>query len=361
MRAEQSVEQAELAANHELDQVRDQYASRSEMETARQEDAIEKQKNKGYERLRELKRAQEAEIHRVKREGERDLQKTSDYYRDTLYKSLRKGEGDLAELKQRQAREMNYVDQSGKLDNETAKTEQARKLAELKEDQEHQYQDLNSQAIAKYQKMKTDTEAANQRASEHFQEQYASTLSSDQTSYDNLQRKANSQLNSLRDETSQKLAAYENRQSDPFYKLKDLGAELHEYEDKFVLTASIPAHEQKHVSVSVKGNQLMISGNRRNEEHLDLGPGRSKGSASYESFEESFPLSWPVDRNQLKKEFHGDKLIVTVPKQNAFAFKDVYKAPAPARLRAERPHFPGNLPTPESVSKSPDDDSKPLS
>jgi HSP20 family molecular chaperone IbpA len=349
--AQQNVTEAQTESNRELDQVHDQYSNRLEAETSREDDAIEKQRLKGYEALRNLKRQQEAEMHKTKEEGEREQAKLSNYYRDSNYATYRKGQADLDGLKATQGREMEHSSKSGNLDFTTAKADQDRKLADLRETQEHQFNALHTDSVDKYEKMKEQTIAANERANEHFQGTYKATLDQDQKSIDLLEGKANSEITQIRSDTSQKLAAYQERQGDPFYKLKDLGATLHEDGDKFVLTAKIPRHEQDHVNVSVSGNNLIVNGARRNEEKLDIGPGRMKSSASYQTYQESFPLPWPVDSHQLMKEFHGDTLIVTVPKQNQYAMKEPYKAPEPARLKAERPHFPGNLPTSESVHK----------
>lgn len=348
--ATQSVEDAQIAANHQLDQIKDQYDNQLENEIAREDDAIEKQRLKGYEALRNLKRQQEAEMHRTKQEGERDITKLQDYYRDTTYADRRQGETALNELKAAQGREMEHATKSGELDYTMAKADHERKLVDLREDQEQQYNKLHKDAVDKYESMKEQTNLANERENEHFQGTYKANLAQDQKALDLVAGKATTQLNQIRADTSQKLAAYQERQSDPFYKLKDIDADLREEGDRFVLTATIPIHEQDHVSVSVSGNNLIISGTRRNEEKLDLGPGRSKSSASYQTYQETFPLSWPVQRNLLTREFHGDRLIVTVPKASEYFKKDPFKsAYAPERLRAERPHFPGNLPTSESI------------
>jgi HSP20 family molecular chaperone IbpA len=360
--AEQSVESAQLEANQKLDNIREQYDTKSEVQSANLEDAVEQQKAKGYEQLRDLKRAQEAELKRVKMEGERELAKQTEYYRDTNYATYRKGETDLNDLRQKQATETNYVAKSGTIDFEAQKSEQERRVAELKETEDFQFNELNNQRLAKYEKAKEDTELANQRTNEHFHANYKAVLDQDQASLDTINSKASAELNNLQTNTSEKLTAYGFRQGDPFYRMKDIGGELHEYQDKFVLTATIPRHEQDHISVALRGNEVIVSGTRRNEEKIDLGPGRSKGTSSYQSFEESFPLSWPVEGHQLSKEFSGDRMIVTIPKASEFASKGTYKAPHPQRLRAERPKFPGNLPTPETVTDeaAADKPSKPL-
>jgi HSP20 family molecular chaperone IbpA len=347
--AEQSVENAQLDANKKLDNIREQYDEKSEVQEANLEDAVEHQKMKGYEQLRDLKRAQEAELRRVKMEGDRELAKESDYYRDTTYATYRKGEQDLTDLRQKQAVETNYTQKSGTIDFDAQKNEQERRLADLKQTEDFQYNEVNNQRLAKYEKLKADTETANQRTTDHFQASYKAVLDQDQASLDLINGKATHDINAIRADTSQKLSAYSDRQNDPFYKMKDIAGQLHEYNDKFVLTANIPRHEQDHVTVALRGNELVVSGTRRNEEKLEVSPGHSKGTSSYQSFEESFPLSWPVEGHQLMKEFNGDRLIVTIPKASQFASKGTYKAPGPQRLRAERPQFPGNLPTSESI------------
>jgi HSP20 family molecular chaperone IbpA len=356
--AEQSVETAQLDANKNLDNIREQYDQKSEVQEANLEDAIDHQKMKGYEQLRDLKRAQEAELRRVKMEGDRELAKEADYYRDTTYATYRKGEQDLTDLRQKQATETNFTQKSGTIDFDAQKAEQERRVADLKQTEDFQYNELNNQRVAKYEKLKVDTAEATQRANEHFQASYKSVLDQDQASLDLINGKATADLNRTRNETSQKLAAYANQKNDPFYRMKDIGGVLHETKDKFIFTATIPPHEQDHISVALRGNELIVGGTRRNEEKLELSPGRTKGTSSYQSFEESFPLTFPVEGHQLSKEFRGDKLIVTIPKANEFAAKAPYKAPAVPKLRAERPQFPGNLPTSESIKEGSGGDNK---
>src|SRR5690606_723366 len=97
----------------------------------------------------------------------------------------------------------------------------------------------------------------------HFQKQ--------QEALERIQKRAHHTLQHLRESTSHKLSAYEDRQSDPFYRLVDIDADLFEDHDAFVLTAKIPVHERDHISVTVRDNEIVLSGYRRNEESLDRG------------------------------------------------------------------------------------------
>ncbi len=125
--------------------------------------------------------------------------------------------------------------------------------------------------------------------------------------------------------------------------MQDMDAELQEYDHEFVLTATIPEHERKGLAVSVRGNEVVLSGNRRSSEKLDLGPGRVQNTSSFQTFSESFPINWPVDARSLTREFDGDQLIVRIPKKKTYE-PAPYKAKRVERAKLERPTFPENIP-----------------
>ncbi len=123
-----------------------------------------------------------------------------------------------------------------------------------------------------------------------------------------------------------------------------MNAELRETGDEYILTARIPEHEREHIVVSLKGNNIVISGQRRNEEHLDNADGTSSTTSSFQSYSETHPISWPVESKLLAKSYHGDTLEVRVPKKDAKHIVPQYQAPKPEKVRAERPKFPENIP-----------------
>src|SRR5262249_35828266 len=96
----------------------------------------------------------------------------------------------------------------------------------------------------------------------------------------------------------------------------------------------------------------------RNEEKLELDHGASASTSAYQSFSQSFPLSYPVQAKQLRKDFDGDELIVTVPKMPEYANRPVKTLPKPERAKLDRPRFPENLPLAKNDAKDPatDDD-----
>lgn len=172
---------------------------------------------------------------------------------------------------------------------------------------------------------------------------------------DELNQLANEKLQKIRSDTSRKLDAYSSRQKDPFYQLVTLDSDLEETRDAYILKLNIPDYEQKHLSITVRGNQIVVSGSRRNEEKLEVEPGRQQSTASYQSYQETFPISWPVDSHALTRKIEGDTIVVTIPK------KGTYSAPVAARsardvelARADRPHFPENIPHTENSEPIPE-------
>ena len=342
-RSEKQVEEANRNAAYYLDEIRDDYNQKSESESVREEDSIAKQKLKGYEELRDLKRAQLLEVARLRREGERVLSAANAYYRDTLYTDRQHGEQDLGSQRKQHATEMNYVQKVATDEVAGAEHEHELQVGNLREHQADTYKQITDASKKELDHLRETAADATVRSQKHFQDRFHSQVTTQDDVIANLENNASKKIREVRADTADKLSAYSSRQRDPFYKMKDLGAQLHDAGDRFVLTATVPEHEQQHLSVAVKGNELVVSGYRRNEEKLDLGPGRTKGTSSFQSFSESFPLTWPVNKQLLSRQFDGDTLIVVVPKANEHVFREPEK-PKPERLRVERPKFPENLP-----------------
>ncbi len=233
------------------------------------------------------------------------------------------------------------------------RNENIRRADDLKNEQDQRYSALTDASQKQYEEMKVNAEESSRQANQHFQESYKKTLELHDESLKNIQTKVGETLRELRGSTAQKLAAYSNRQKDPFYKLVDLDADLSETSDAFILRATVPLHEQESIAVTVRGDQVVVSGRRRNEEKLEIEPGHELVTAAYQSFSESYPLDWPVEARGLSRNFEGDQLIVTIPKKNSHQEWIQKQKPHAEPTRAERPEFPENLPIPRPTKPKP--------
>src|SRR5690349_21013766 len=65
--------ESEREAQQTLNHIKDSYEKQIATETARNDELLETQRNRGYENIRDLKRSQQAEISKMRKTGEDDI------------------------------------------------------------------------------------------------------------------------------------------------------------------------------------------------------------------------------------------------------------------------------------------------
>jgi HSP20 family molecular chaperone IbpA len=341
--AAKQVDEAQKQSAKNLNQIQDHYEQEAMARNARYEGALQEQQVKGYEHIRDLRKGQDAESRRIRKDGEKDLSHLKEHYRNEVDSISKDNHRQVSELQNQNQRRIEYEKQMNDFEVEDVRTQHENQVRRLKDHHEEEINKVNTDSRTVYDKLKAEYEESNTRAKEHFDSYTKRVIDESQKTLDRIEGQVSHRIQDIRKDTSDKLAAYQSRQSDPFYKLMALQGKVYETGDSFILTARVPAHEQKGMTATIKGDNLIISGYRRNEETLETSPGHQLNSSSFQSFNESFPLSWPVEKNRLTKEFQGDLLIVRVPKKNEYAFKKPQHA-KPEKVRVEHPHFPSNLP-----------------
>ncbi|MBI5139181.1 Hsp20 family protein [Candidatus Nomurabacteria bacterium] len=346
------LEQTEHELNRQAEMRRDEYSQINQEQDTKFQQTQEEQRSKGNEENRQLQQKQEAELNKIRRDGEREIARTKTYYNNQMTLTNQKGEKDLSEQKRNTAMMSNFEEKKFLNAFVTQKTERERLLKQNNEDLDQKYTTITENSQKQYERIKENSLNQTNEADAKYQEQYENLLKTQNQSIQNLDTKATQMLNNLRQSTAAKLDAYTNRQEDPFYQLIHLNAEIEENNDAFIVKANIPEYERDGLSVAVKGNQLVISGRRRNEEKLELSPEHNISTASYQSFSESLPLTQPVNGKLLTREFEGDKLVIYIPK--AGARNNTYNPFKKADLEhvlAQKPDFPKNLPISHSLLK----------
>ncbi len=348
--ANERVTQAQREYDLRLDSMKDEYIRRSESEADRQANAIESQRNKGYEAILNLRRQQEAEIRRIKREGEREAEALKRYYQSEVQRTEIEGEQKLDQLRTTAAKQADYEQGSTKfmLD---AKRDEGRQLAQqAQERHQSEIAKLEQSFQERYAQNRENYQQADQQSELRFKGNYETHSKERDKMLSRLDSIAAQKIREKQLDYGQKLSAYDERNEDPFYRMVALSAELEDQGESFVLTARIPEHERERVSVAIRGNEIVVSGQRRNEEKVEIEPGRFRQTSSYQSYSESFPLNWPIEARAMRKEFEGEYLVVTLPKKTSVPDYQPYRRP-PEKVRAERPEFPGNLPKPPKTDK----------
>lgn len=357
--ANENVQRTEHEADQRINQLRDEYEKQYVTLESKQESTLDSQRNKGYEAIRDMKRAQEAEQRKVNRDGDAYRSKLEEYYRDTLYNTEKRGNQDLHDLQAQQQHRLEYEQKVNQMQTDELNQKYEIRVGQLRKDNEEKTESLVKKNRDDLEEKKIRSEEALTKVGKKYDDRFHKSVKDQTQLIEKLENKATQQILEIRQDTADKLAAYHSRQSDPFYKLVNLHARLRDEGDEFVLTARIPEYEQEHLSVSVKGENIVIAGYRRNEEKLELTPGHTQGTASFQSFTESFPLSWPVDGHKMTREFEGDEVIVRVPKKNQYAFREPER-PKPEKAKVEPPQFPKNIPHIHHNKVETDEDKKPI-
>jgi len=341
------------AAVSESDQEMDRQTAinqkRIEVEMARSQDQVENQRLKGYEQVRDIKRSHEAESEKYRRDAEKSLTQTKDHYKNSQGETESLGERAIREIESKNAAQIEFQRKQG-----------THQIQALKDDQTLMKEQLHSQRVATQEELthasqterkglEQKTRESIQQSRDHYGDLYTSTVKNHNQSMANISHETNNEIQNIRRDTAHRLGAYSSRQNDPFYKLVKLDAELQENDGAFVLTARIPEHEQGRIQINVRGSELVISGQRRNEETLETESGGKQRTSSYQSFNESFPLDWPVNPKLMTRAFDGDKMTVTLPKQ--LRPETPKRARTAERTLAERPQFPPNLPNEKALAR----------
>jgi len=339
------IRQAKEELSAEVDRVHDEGEVSIEAEQEKNRARLAAVKQKGYEQLRDLQRRQQAEMNRVKREGDEDLTLAQGYYRDKAGTTIRDGEKDVDMELRKSQQQLEYIRTQAAREQNALQSEKSRQLDFNKKLADEAM--IESQRLQKGEmdRLRETGSAAIQSATDKYQTNYTQSVNDHQASLQKHSNESVQHLKQLRLDTAQKLNAYSARQEDPFYRMMETGAKLSDEGDSYVLTARIPVHEQEHVKVDVRGNSITVSGQRRNEERVNIAPGRTRTTGAYQSYSESFPLTFPVEGKYLTKEFDGETLIARVPKVGGDPLVERPRADTTARrIAIEKPDFPENLP-----------------
>ena len=95
-----------------------------------------------------------------------------------------------------------------------------------------------------------------------------------------------------------------------------LAMDVTEDEKAYTVSAELPGMNEKDVAVSVKGNALVIEGEKRQEKE-EKGKDTYLSERSYGAFKRSFTLPDDVEAGKVKAQFAKGVLTVTLPKTAA--------------------------------------------
>ncbi len=317
---EQVTRRAQQQTTQALDALRDTYAKESSQQAERQAKVLEHQKLKDYQQLMSLKSQQNRALSQNQLALDRTLSQQADRWGEAMTDLKLNYAREKSETENRERQELSDLHQNHDSRKKLFTESQTTGLQ-----QETERYDQTLKALVDQREQETEKlTAANQdvltRLNDHFQNTYQSALQKYAKIMKMLQTQMDVQVETVRAHHAQELASYDEEQKDPFYNTLDLHSRLEETQDSFILTAQLPDYEQQHLHASVQGDQLVLSGYRKNEEKQELSPGHLQSTASFQTFQETFPLHWPVEASKLSRETHPDRLIIRIPKKTRFGF-----------------------------------------
>lgn len=89
--------------------------------------------------------------------------------------------------------------------------------------------------------------------------------------------------------------------------------DIHEDKDKYVVKAELPGMNQQDIDVSLEGNTLTISGERKQEDEKEEGE-NYRSERYFGRFQRSVTLPTGVDANEIQATYKDGILTVTLPK-----------------------------------------------
>ncbi len=355
--ARKRAEEVEREMDVRMDHTRESTETAVQSAETKREHMVGTIKNQTYKDLADLKRKAAAEMNRVRTEGERTAENVSEQYKDQIDLAQYEGQKRLRETLTREAAQQEYLTRAAAGEREILARSQREELeALLKQNQEARDQ-IENKGKQEIQAIEEKTATGRKSAEQHFEGNYSTTVKRNAEALARASSEAKRQLDQLRSDHSVQLSKYEERLKDPFYRMVDLDLSLKDHGDYYTLRATIPEYEREHLKVVVRGNQVILSGSRRNEEKLELGEGKSRTVASFQTYQEALPLEWPVETAAMLREFDGDQVVVTLPKRGVMidpmtGEKKSLQSPTYTAARAPKPDFPADLP--KSAPQRPD-------
>lgn len=338
-----AVKQAEKEGQEKVDYIRSNYQVQEEKVKSQHEQNVANEQQRGYEKIRDLRRKHGKKVAEMTRKNEQELQTLQDGHKKKMEELTHQQNLKTKEIATKNANEVVSKQKAHQFRMNLVKSSNDSLVQNVDQQGKQKIQKTAEISRNELEKMKKLYSDASEQSRKHFEKNFKNQLKNQTEALNRINQNANQNLNQLRSDYTRNLASYSDRTVDPFYQMVDLQASLTDQEDAYILSAAIPPHEKESITISVKGDEVMIAGHRRNrEEQVNPETGVVSQTASFQSFHQRFPIDWPVDERSISKEFEGNQLVVRIPKKGPYAKPKPFES-EPERLLARKPVFPDNI------------------
>ncbi len=342
--SERNVNRTEHETQLRLEKISSDFSARQEVEINRKEASLNNIKNKGNEQINTTKHQLDEEVTKLKREGERELKRIKEFYKNEIDSTKSTGDVKLKEMSGKHNLAVTKEVEETKADIKKVKDEHLIQSKTLNERIEQDIQKTQVSSKNYLDNIRENSMAANEKVEKQYRQKFDSLQNQQQVSIARMHESSTKKLHALRDEYATKLDAYSERNQDPFYQMKKFDTDFRETDEAYILAAKVPPHERDRITITVRGNSLVLAGQRQNDEKIESEPGKTQTTSSYQAFSESFPIPYPVESKQLAREYDSGTLYIYLPKKLTYERPKFTAQKVNGLIAIERPDFPKRLP-----------------
>ncbi len=204
------------------------------------------------------------------------------------------------------------------------KTKLQRDLAMQKQDYDKQSGDLRARhqiQLDNQLKAETRERDTNQKGhevllksqNEEFKKRFGQNETQARQAYSNQGLSLGRELINQKEKFLQASDKYSNKESDPFYQIRNNSAQFSETPGAYVLKAKVPEHEKDNIHVKVKGDRVILTGNRSFSDQVADGD-HVISTSNVQTFHEHFDIPKKVKEADIMKSYENGVLTVVIPK-----------------------------------------------
>jgi HSP20 family molecular chaperone IbpA len=349
----QQAEKEELENNHsaEVDNLKKSYTAEKANLEDHFESSLQSEKSAHYDHLRNLKQQMNRE--------ERNLQSTRDHLINQKQDTLRHeetqveqdGRARVTQAIQKYAAAEEFERNRALKAQEQLQTDHRNNAEHIINDSQKRLNQLAEEKTNYLEEQKQAHAEALGQIGDHYQAARLQTQKQYASEADAISARANQDLNERRLASTSLIQNFDAKHDDPFYQIKRFESDLLETGDAFVLRVKVPDYERGQFRVQVSNQEIRLLGVRQSDEKVELEPGRSVATRSYQNIAEHYALSAPIDGRAMTYKEDGDWLEYTIPKFGpGHRVDESYRKPmafSDAAVTKEL-NFKNTLPTPQS-------------
>lgn len=348
------VEKEELAATHdaEINHLKTNYAAEKADLEDRFESSVQNEKAEQYDHLRNIKYQLNREEKGLEHTRDQVLNRKQADYKHEEIAAETDGRAHVKSAIEKYAAAEELERTRALKAEETTRNDHRKSAEHILSDSQKRLDTLTAEKSKYLEDAKINHAETLNQIHEHYQDARAKTVEQYASEAKNMSERAKDQLNIKRVASENFMHAFDAKTEDPFYQLQRFESELTDSGDAYTLRVRIPEYERKQFKVQVSGQEIQLQGIRSNDTKVDLEPGRSVATRSFQNVQERYALDTPVDGKLLTYKEDGEWLEYTIPKFGpnhhvADSFrkaKDMTDGPVAQEL-----NFKYTLPTADSI------------